>query len=327
MKLFILFAAAIVLLAAFLIPAILKKTNLLSGRLALSVRVLGCLLAVVLAGVSCLSTVPAGHTGVVTTFGRVEDYTLDSGIHMTLPWQNVVNMDNRVQKRTVELPCFSSDIQEVNMAYTVNYQISKADAMTLYRTVGTSYYDTVIAPNVAEAVKVCTARYTAEDLVGMRDELAVAIEKMLGQKLVQYHIEVTSTSIENMDFTDVFTAAVEAKQVAQQDKLRAQTEAEQKIIEANAAADVRKVNADAEAYEVLRKAEAEAEANQKIADSLTPDLIDYLYAQEWDGQLPSIVSGAGSGSSLIVNAQELLRPESSGAASAQTPAPQSEAAE
>ena len=321
MKLIFLFAAVIVLLGAFIAASVLKKTASPQARMAGLIRGVGTVLAVVLVGVSCLSTVPAGHTGVVTTFGKVEDYTLDSGIHLTLPWQNVVTMDNRVQKKTVELPCFSSDIQEVNMAYTVNYQISKSDAMTLYRTVGTSYYDTVIAPNVAEAVKVCTARYTAEDLVGMRDELAVVIEDMLAQKLVQYNIEVTSTSIENMDFTDVFTAAVEAKQVAQQDKLRAQTEAEQKVIEANAAADVRKVNADAEAYEVLKKAEAEAEANQKLADSLTPELIDYLYAQEWDGKLPSIVSGAGSGSSLIVNAQELIRPSAESSPAEPTPSP------
>ena len=319
MKLIFLFAAVIALLGGFVAASVLKKSAAPTAKFAGLLRGAGVVIAVALTAVSCLSTVPAGHTGVVTTFGKVEDYTLDSGIHMTLPWQNVVTMDNRVQKRTVELPCFSSDIQEVNMAYTVNYQISKSDAMTLYRTVGTSYYDTVIAPNVAEAVKVCTARYTAEDLVGMRDELARVIEELLAQKLVQYNIEVTSTSIENMDFTDVFTTAVEAKQVAQQDKLRAQTEAEQKVIEANAAANVRKVNADAEAYEVLKKAEAEAEANQKIADSLTPDLIDYLYAQEWDGKLPSIVSGSGSGSSLIVNAQELIRP--SGESSQSEPAP------
>ena len=106
------------------------------------------------------------------------------------------------------------------MAYTINYQIRKADAMTLYSTVGVAYYDTVVSPNIAEAVKVATARYTAEELVGMRDELANAIELILSEKLEQYNIEVVSTSIEDMDFTDAFTDAVEAKQVAQQNKLR-----------------------------------------------------------------------------------------------------------
>ena len=191
------------------------------------------------------------------------------------------------------------------MAYTINYQIRKADAMTLYSTVGVAYYETVVAPNIAESVKVATAHYTAEELVGMRDELAGAIELILAEKLEQYNIEVVSTSIEDMDFTDAFTDAVEAKQVAQQDKLRAQTEAEQRVIEAEAAAQVKKVQADAEAYEVLTRAEAEAQANREIAESLTDALIDYTYAQGWDGRLPTIVTGSDGG--LLVSAGDLIQ--------------------
>ena len=274
--------------------------------------------AVVFVLLGSIRTVPAGHTGVVTTFGRVENYTLDSGAHLVAPWKNVIRMDNRVQKHTIELPCFSSDIQEVNVSYTVNYQISKADAMTLFSTVGVGYYDVVIAPNVAESVKVATARYTAEALVAMRDSLAMEIEDILSAKLSHYNIELVGTSIENMDFTDVFTNAVEAKQVAQQNKLRAQTEAEQKVIESKAEAEQRKIDADAAAYETQvaadaaayrtrANAEAEAEANRKIAESLTDDLIDYTYAGSWDGSLPQIVSG--NGGSVIVNASDMLRGE------------------
>jgi len=265
---------------------------------------LAAVLAVGAVGIGCIRTVPAGHTGVVTTFGRVENYTLGSGAHFVAPWKTVIRMDNRVQKRTINLPCFSSDIQEVNVAYTVNYQISKADAMTLYSTVGTEYYDVVIAPNIAESVKVATARYTAEALVAMRDSLAIEIEELLGAKLSGYNIELVGTSIENMDFTDVFTNAVEAKQVAQQNKLRAQTEAEQRVIEADAAAEIKKIEADAAAYELLARAEAEAEANRKVAESLSENLIAYTYANAWNGQLPMIMSG--SEGSVIVNAGDLL---------------------
>lgn len=269
--------------------------------------IIAVILAVVLILMSCAAMVPTGHTGVITTFGKVEDQTLDAGFHMVKPWQQVVKMDNRVQKQTVKLACFSSDIQEVNMSYTINYQIKKTNAMTLYSTVGVSYYETVVAPNIAEAVKVATARYTAEELVGMRDELANAIEKILAEKLEQYNIEVVSTSIEDMDFTDAFTDAVEAKQVAQQNKLKAQTEAEQRVIEANAAAEVKKVQADADAYEVLARADAEAEANRKISESLTKDLIDYNYAKSWDGKLPAIMSG--SDGAVIVNAGDIINGE------------------
>ena len=70
----------------------------------------------------CVVKVPTGHTGVVVTFGKVENHTLDSGIHFKAPWQSIIKMDNRIQKETVALSAFSKDIQEVNMVYTVNYQ-------------------------------------------------------------------------------------------------------------------------------------------------------------------------------------------------------------
>lgn len=236
------------------------------------------IICAILLAISCFRSVPVGHTGVVTVFGKVKNYTLDSGAHFTAPWEKVVNMDNRVQKATVELPCFSADIQEVNVSYTLNYQISKADAMTLYSTVGKEYYETVVAPNVAESVKVVTARYTAEELVGMRNDLAAAIEVVLGEKMKQFNIEIRSTSIENMDFTDVFTNVVEAKQVAQQEKMRAQTEAEQKIIEAKANAEAR-----------LIQVEAEAEANRLINDSMTETVLKNKFYNVWNGQLPNVM--------------------------------------
>jgi regulator of protease activity HflC (stomatin/prohibitin superfamily) len=292
----LIFAVIALLVGITVYIGLKSKEKKALASLALVLAVVLCVGALVL---SCVQTVPTGHTGVVTTFGRVENTTLDSGVHFVLPWQNVVKMDNRVQKQTVELPCFSSDIQEVNLTYTINYQIKKSDAQTIYRTIGVDYYQTVIQPCITESVKVVTARYTAEQLVGKRNELAGAIEVDLAEKLLSYNIELVSTSIENMDFTNAFTDAVEAKQVAQQNKLRAETEAEQKVIEAKAAAEVRKVNADAAAYELLAKAEAEAEANRKISESLTQELINYTYAQSWNGKLPTVMTGGDSSSSMI----------------------------
>ena len=148
-------------------------------------------------------------------------------------------------------------------------------------------------------------RYTAEELVGMRSELASAIEADLSAKLIKYNIELVSTSVENMDFTDVFTEAVEAKQVAAQNKLTAQTRAEQEVIEAEAAARVQVIQAQADADAMLAKAqaeaeatriraEAEAEANAKVAASLTEALIKYTYAQAWDGKYPTYYGGSSS---------------------------------
>lgn len=241
--------------------------------------------------ISCFSFVPTGHTGVVTLFGKVENYTLDSGIHFKNPFARVIKMDNRIQKESVELSCFSSDIQEVEVVFTLNYQISKEYAMNIYKTIGKNYFDTAVSPIITESVKTVAARYTAEDLINKRNELAMTIEADMKEKLLAFNIELVSTSIEDMDFTDAFTNAVEEKQVAAQNKLKAETEAAQKVVEAEAEAQIRRVTAEAEAYEILQRAEAEAQANQKLAESITDRLIEYRYYEVWDGKLPQMVMG------------------------------------
>lgn len=279
--------------------------------------VAGVLLAVLLVWLGCIASVPTGHTGVLTTFGRVESKTFDSGFNMKAPWQKVVTMDNRVQKANTTLACFSSDIQEVTVSYTLNYQIDKANAQEIYKTVGIAYYDTVIVPNIAEAVKVVTARYTAEELVGSRAELAEAIEAVLTESLSRYNIQVVSAAIEDMDFTDAFTNAVEAKQVAAQNKLQAEIEQAQKVMEQEAAAKMAVIQASADAETAKIQAEAELEVikiqadaaeyagqkdaavNKAIAESITDELLQYYYIQQWDGKLPDTYVGSEEVSTII----------------------------
>jgi regulator of protease activity HflC (stomatin/prohibitin superfamily) len=268
---------------------------------------------------SSFTSVPAGFTGVPVTFGKVADYTLDSGFHIKNPFTNVIKMDNRIQKHTVNMSAFSKDIQETAVVYTVNYQISKNDAMTIYRTIGKEYFDTVIAPNISEAVKTATAHYTAESLVNNRDKLAAEIEDILIELLAKYNIEIVGTSIEDLDFTDAFTNAVEAKQVAQQNKLKAETEqaqatmeeqakAERSIIVANAEAEKAKIAAQADLEVVKIQADAalyagerEANMNQRIAEALSSELINYYWIKQWNGELPTTMLNGETGIMLTLN--------------------------
>lgn len=285
-------------------------------------RIIGCVIGIVIIIVllsSCFTSVPAGFTGVPVTFGKVADYTLDSGFHIKNPFTNVIKMDNRIQKQTVNMNAFSKDIQETSVVYTVNYQISKNDAMTIYRTIGKEYFNTVIAPNISEAVKTATAHYTAEGLINNRDKLAIEIEEILVSLLTKYNIEIVGTSIEDLDFTDAFTNAVEAKQVAAQNKLKAQTEqeqatmeeearakraiitanadAEQAVIAANADLEVVKIQAEASLYAGQR----EAEMNQRIAEALSPELINYYWIKQWNGELPTTMLGNETGIMLTLD--------------------------
>ena len=234
------------------------------GTIAILVSVL---IAGIAIGFGCVASVDTGHVGIVTTFGKVEDYTFDSGMHVKAPWNSVIQMDNRVQKTTNELPCFSSDIQEVNTTYTVNYQISKTNAQNLYRDVGTNYLETVVNPTIQESVKTIVAKYTAEQLIGKREMLAEEIEVLLAANLQKYNIDVVSTAIENMDFTDSFTAAVEAKAVAAQNKLQAQIEQERLTMEAVQAAERAQIEAEAQAVVDKTKANAAKEIAEIQAEA------------------------------------------------------------
>lgn len=253
----------------------------------------------------CTVQIDTGYTAIVTTFGKVEDYTMEAGFHLKSPFQEIILMDNREQKTPFSTQAFSSDIQQVDIVGSINYAINKSTAMTLFKEVGTDYFSKLVNPRMLENTKAVFSKYTAENLVSAREQLSVQIRDSLSKEMERYGITIISVSIENIDFTDAFTDAVEAKQVAAQRKLQAEIEqgqktmetqqqAERQKIEADAKAAVLKVNADAEAYSTRVKAEAEAEANRKIAESLTQNLIEFTQVKQWNGLLPTYVSGGAA---------------------------------
>ncbi len=263
------------------------------------------LIVLILVSVTCTATVQTGYTGIVTTFGRVEDKTLEAGLHIKSPFQQIITMDNREQKTSFTTEAFSSDIQQVNITGSINYAINKDTAMNLFKQVGTDYFNKLVYPRMLEITKGVFSKYTAENLVANRQVLSEQIRDGLYQELQNYGINVISLSIENIDFTDAYTDAVEAKQVAAQRKLQAEIEqsqmtmetqqqAERQRINAEAAANVARINADADAYAVKIRSEAEAEANKQIADSLTEKLIRFNEIKAWDGKLPAYLSGEGA---------------------------------
>ena len=287
---------------------------------------MGKIVALVIAGIICtllfvdLSTpqygffakVPAGYVGIREHFGNVPDEPLQPGFHITRYFEHVHPVDVRTQRNVYQTEAFSSDIQQVILTITVNSNISSEFAGTLYKTVGMNYLSTLVEPRLLENVKVIVSHYTAESLIAQREILSRQVLERMQADLNQYGIVISNISIENVDFTDAFESAVEAKQVATQEKQKAKTLEEQKTmeaeqaaarkkIEAEAEAEVTKTKADAEAYTVRAKAEAEAEANKKISESLTQELIDYTKINHWNGKLPQFV---GSNTIPIINMGE-----------------------
>lgn len=275
-------------------------------------HIIGSIVALIVAIIlafSMIKTVPTGYTGILTTFGKVEPNTVSAGVHVIAPWQKIVKLDNRTQKVSVETDTFSKDIQQVKVSLAVNFCIDQTIAQELYKTVGVNYYESVVLPRILENVKAVVAEYSAENLVAKRGELSDEILTRLTDDAAAYGINIISISVEDIDFTDEFTDAVERKQVASQNKLAAETEQAQKTMEEQAAADRAVISAKAKAEQdviaanaelevtkiqaeaALYAGEKEAEMNKRIAESLTPNLVKYYYIKQWEGVLPKTVLG------------------------------------
>ena len=271
-----------------------------------AIRILGVVFGCGLILFSCMSFVPTGHTGIQTTFGRVNDGTLDAGLAWHAPWVSVVNMDNREQRVPFTLEAFSKDIQQVDIQGSINININKATAMNLYREVGVNYVNVFVTPRIQEDVKIVIARYTAENLISNRQVASDTIYELIKEELTEKGINVISLALENINFQESFESAVEAKQVAAQNKLTEETRqaqmtmeeeaaAQRAIIAANAEAEKAKIAAQADLEVVKIQAEAalyagekEAEMNKRISEALTPELIRYYWIKQWNGKLPTV---------------------------------------
>ena len=254
---------------------------------------------------SATASVPAGHTGVIVTLGKVSEKTLSEGFHFKVPFvQEVINVSNQIQVYEIEAPAVSRDLQTVSSTIAVNYRIQSAKSANIYQNIGNDYQAVVLTPAVQESVKSITARYTAEELITERTAVGEQIKDQLSSKVEEYGVQVEKFNIVNFDFSSEFNAAIEQKQVAEQNLLKTRTEQEQAKVIANTEAEKKVIAANAEAEAILAKAKAQADANQLLNDSLTGLVLQNKMLEKWDGQVPKV---SGSDSSLLLDIGDAVK--------------------
>lgn len=269
--------------------------KLLSKRVVLPV--LGVIIVIIILANS-LTIVQAGHTGVVLTLGRVEENVLQEGLHAKIPFiQSVAMIDNRITKLEVSTEAFSKDLQTVQTTIAINYRVDTSKSFSIYKNIGRDYESILVVPAVNEVLKAIAAEYTAEESVTNRSLISEGLIVGLNEKLNDIGLYVTDVNIINFDFSDAYIIAIEEKQVAQQQLLKAETEKQTKI-----------TNAEAEAEALKIRAEAEAEANRILAESITDTLVEYNKIEKWNGQLPQVTGGASS----ILDVSSFLESDNAG---------------
>ncbi len=239
---------------------------------------------VLIVGFNCVTVVQAGHTGVVVTLGSVNEGVLQEGIHIKAPFvQDVIKIDNRIQKLEVNTEAFSKDLQSVQTVLAINYRVDTSKSYSIYKNIGADYENVLVVPAVNEVLKATTAKYTAEESVTNRVLISDGLVKGLNDKLNDLGLYVTDVNIIDFDFSEAFITAIEEKQVAQQQLLKAETEKQTAITNAQAAAESVKI-----------KAAGDAEANKLLNESLSDKVIENKKIEKWNGQMPKVTGNGGT---------------------------------
>ncbi|MGN8769576.1 prohibitin family protein [Paenibacillus barengoltzii] len=242
-------------------------------------------IVVLIVGSNSYAQVEYGHVGLYKTFGKLNDNILGPGMHFKIPFvQTVIQVNTQVTKTETDTTASSKDLQPVSTHVAVNYSVNKESAYNLMNNIGGNYDTVIINPAVQEIVKEVTARYQAEELIAKRDVVAGEISEHLTSRLAKYDLIVNEINIVNFKFSDAFNQSIEAKQVAQQQALKASN-------------DLKRIQI--EAQQKIAQAEAEAEALKLKKQEVTPELVQLkqIEVQEkalekWDGKLPQVTGGA-----------------------------------
>lgn len=259
----------------------------------------GALCASIVAGCGQVDT---GKAGFFTKWGEiVSREPLSEGLHFYSPFgTDLVTYDIKNQTYAAKTEAFTRDLQALKVNMAVTFNIDRGKVIALHANVGQKYADIIVRPTMLNSVKDVFGKMEAGEIVEKRELATHQIREVLVSVLKPYGINVTLVNITDVDYSDAYEKAVEAKQVAQQnaqkeknETLRIREQAEQGIVKAQAEAKIKIAMAEADAKATLLKAEADAKAIDMKNRSLesSPAIIEYTLAQQWDGKLPEQMLG------------------------------------
>lgn len=256
--------------------------DFISGK---KVLIISIILIILITFISSITTIPTGYVGVKTRFGQVQETVINEGLNFKLPFiEKIIRIDCKTQKCEYVMESSSKDLQKIsNIKIAVNYNVNKEKANELYKNIGTKFDTIIVEPAIFESVKQGMSQYTAEELITRRSEVSSVITTLLKDKLETRGITITALNIIDLNFSAEFDAAIERKQITEQQTQQAKYELEKALVE-----NEKKIaNAQAEA-EVMKLQNAQiTEQTLKLKElEIKEQLIE-----KWNGQLPTYSLG------------------------------------
>jgi len=210
---------------------------------------------------SCVIVINPGEVGVAVTLGNLDNNVKYSGINFVLPITDIVIFNAKTQVDTQQANVLTSDALTIATDASINYRIDPASIISIYKTMGTEYKETVVDPTIRSVIRDAFATYDTKTLYSSgRTNLSEEIEKRLSVDLKPRGIIIEDVLLRSAEPPASVKTAIEQKQQMEQEIQKKQFEVQKEQAEAN-----RKI---AEANGI-------AEANRIISNSITPAYIEW----------------------------------------------------
>ena len=273
----------------------------------LSKKQILCLFALLILIPGFIARVPANSVGIkYSPFSGTSEVTLKEGFHVKNIFDKVYKISTEVQTMTIgNLTTQTEDAQFVTSALDIKYKVNPTNAyliFTQFRTLD-KMSETLIVPTTQRVLELITTHYNVMDVLGeKRSDIYRELEINLTEELAKYGVAFYSISITDMDAGEAIEMAItneavakKAVETAEQELLKAETEAKQKAVVAKAEQDAAKIEAETKIIE----AEAEKKANELLQQSLTESILAEKWIDKWSGETPKFYGG--NGTDLIFN--------------------------
>ena len=261
--------------------------------------VLFAFVSLVLACCSGCAKVDTHEVGLKVRWGKIDSEPLTPDLYFINPiGTSLVTYDARERKADIKAPTYTKDMQPCDLQLTVVYSLDRTRIKEIHTSYGKDWAAKLVEPVILAATKDVMGQWEADKIVNGREQATKEINDMVAKMLDGKPVKFSQLVIANIDFSDAFEKAIEAKQIATQEAIKAKNKTVQ--IEEESRQEV--IRAEARAKALLATARAEAEAMEVRGKALkeNQDLIQLQFVEKWDGKAPQTLI-LGEGANPLVN--------------------------